>query len=97
MFLRVAITARSPAHRNAENLIVFISNSAQAFKMHITRGKQAFLAVFHFVTINAYLISAMSPCHTNMLLPSPLAARLDAQINNSFLSALLWHLKVKNS
>lgn len=74
MFLRVAITACSPAHCNAENLIVFIFNSAQTFKMHITRGKQAFLAVFHFVTINAYLISAMSQCHTNMLLCSPLAA-----------------------
>lgn len=70
----------------------FYFNSAQAFKMHITRGKQAFLAVFHFVAINAYLISAMSLCHTNMLLSSPLAAWLDAQINTSFSFALIRHL-----
>lgn len=52
--------------------------------MHITRGKQAFLAVFHFVTINAYLISAMSQCHTNMLLCSPLAACLDAATDQHY-------------
>ncbi len=72
------------------NCFYFIS--AQAFKMHITRGKQAFLAVFHFVTINAYLISAMSSCHTNMLHSSPLAVWLDAQINASFSFALIWYL-----
>ncbi len=60
--------------------------------MHITRGKQAVLAVFHFVTINAYLISTMSMCHTNMLLSSPLAVGLDAQINTLFTFALIWHL-----